>query len=214
MTLLDVDTIALEILGYPLSWIELVGTIAYLLSVVLIARRNMLTWPVGIVAVLLYAALFWQIRLYADALEQVYYLGASAYGWWHWSRSRPERESTVPVHYGSARQMLATLAGTAGLSVAVGAAMTRVHVWSPTLFPAPADYPWIDATTTVASFVAMALMARRRIESWVLWIAVDVVGIWLYHVKDVRFVSLLYVVLLVLAVSGLVGWHRTRAEAS
>jgi nicotinamide mononucleotide transporter len=56
------------------------------------------------------------------------------------------------------------------------------------------------------SFTAMLLMAFRRIESWIYWIIVDVTGIWLYYAKEVRFISLLYVVLLGMAVSGLVMW--------
>lgn len=213
MNVLSVETIAFEVLGYPMSWIELVGTILYLWSVVLIARRNMLTWPIGIVAVLLYAALFWQIRLYSDAVEQSYYLFASIYGWWNWRRSRRVDSAPVPVGYASRGSLVRTAVLTAVLCVAAGAAMSRVHLWLPSLFPAPADYPWIDAATTVTSFVAMWLMARRRVESWVYWIAVDVVGIYLYYVKDVKFVALLYVVLLALAVWGLVGWHRERAAA-
>lgn len=84
---LRIDNIAFTVLEYPMSWIELVGTVLYLWSVWLIARRKMLTWPVGIVSVLLYLALFYQIGLYSDALEQVYYLGASVYGWVFWVRS-------------------------------------------------------------------------------------------------------------------------------
>ncbi|MFZ2359660.1 MAG: nicotinamide mononucleotide transporter family protein [Anaerolineae bacterium] len=57
-----------------MSYVELLGTILYLWSVWLIAHRRVLTWPVGIISVLLYMALFYQIRLYADALEQIYYL--------------------------------------------------------------------------------------------------------------------------------------------
>ena len=210
MRYLDVETIAVTLLGYPLSWIELVGTVFYLWSVVLIAQRRMLTWPVGIVAVLLYAALFWQIRLYSDCLEQSYYLVASVYGWWNWSRARARRDEPVPVGWGSPRSLATSAVVTLAGSIALGAAMTRVHLWLPLFFPAPADYPWLDAATTVASFVAMWLMARRRVESWVLWIAVDVVGVWLYYVKDVKFVALLYVVLTGIAAAGLVGWHRTR----
>ena len=56
----------------------------------------------------------------------------------------------------------------------------------------------------------MWLMARQHIESWIYWIVVDVIGIWLYFVKDVRFISLLYVVLLVLAIRGLVDWRSAR----
>lgn len=87
MNLLSIDTIAFTLLGYSMSYIELVGTVLYLWSVWLIARRNILTWPVGIVSVFLYMILFYQIQLYSDVIEQIYYLGASVYGWWLWRRS-------------------------------------------------------------------------------------------------------------------------------
>ena len=57
-------------------------------------------------------------------------------------------------------------------------------------------------------------MARRHIESWIYWIVVDVIGIWLYFAKDVRFISLLYVVLLVIAIRGLIDWRRARGRSS
>ena len=64
------------------------------------------------------------------------------------------------------------------------------------------------------SFVAMWLMIRKRTESWIYWIVVDVVGVGLYWAKDVRFVSMLYVILLALATRGLVSWLRAgRAPA-
>ena len=59
----------------------------------------------------------------------------------------------------------------------------------------------------------MWLMVRKRTEGWLYWIAVDIVAIGLYHAKAIHFVSLLYGVLLVLAVKGLVSWviRATRA---
>ena len=64
-------------------------------------------------------------------------------------------------------------------------ALMRVHLWLPRWFPEPAAYPFLDASTTVMSFVAMILMAWRRVECWYLWILVDVVGIGLYAAKEV-----------------------------
>ena len=62
------------------------------------------------------------------------------------------------------------------------------------------------------SFVAMWLLARKHIESWIYWIVVDVIGIGLYFAKDVKFISLLYVILLVLAIRGLINWRRAGAQ--
>ena len=49
------------------------------------------------------------------------------------------------------------------------------------------------ALTTIMSFTAMWLMVQKRIESWYYWIIVDVIGIWLYYVKEVKFIAFFYV---------------------
>jgi len=210
---LNVNTIAFELLGYPMSYVELVGTILYLWSVWLISKRWVLTWPVGIISVLLYMVLFYQIRLYSDAIEQVYYLGASVYGWIVWNRSAQNEGQVQDVGYGSLRSVLMWIILTVIFSFLVGIFMSRVHVLLPLFFPEAASYPLLDALTTVMSFTAMWLMARKRVESWAYWIIVDVIGIWLYFVKDVKFISLLYIVLLVMAINGLRSWHRASKQA-
>ncbi len=205
----SVNTIAFNILGYPMSYIELVGTLLYLWSVWLISKKNMLTWPVGIISVILYAFLFYQIRLYSDAIEQVYYLGASIYGWWYWKKGlRDQDDSTVFVRVSQVQTIIFWAMGTLALSIIVGIFMKRIHLIMPVLFPEPASYPFIDALTTVMSFSAMFLMAQKRIESWVYWIIVDIIGIWLYYVKEVKFISLLYIVLLFMASNGLRIWFK------
>ena len=213
MNLLSIDTIAFTFLGYPMSYLELVGTVLYLWSVWLIARRNILTWPIGIVSVLLYLLLFYQIQLYADAIEQVYYLAASFYGWWYWQRSVSESGKTAGMRFSSREKILKTLGLTLVLSLLTGWLIGNIHNILPRLFPEPASFPFLDALTTVMSFVAMWLMARKRTESWFYWIIVNVIGIGLYYVKDVRLVSLLYVILLGLAFRGLHEWRRSEAQA-
>ncbi len=207
--LLSINTIAFTVLGYPMSYIELLGTVLYLWSVWLISRKQMLTWPIGIVSVLLYMSLFYQIRLYSDALEQVYYLAASLYGWWWWSRNDQAQAAAAEFRYSSRRAWILAIGITLGLGLALGGVISQIHLWLPQLFPEAASFPWLDAVTTVMSFTAMALMAMKRIESWWYWIAVDVIAIALYYVKEVRFLSLLYVVLLGMAIAGLRSWHRT-----
>ncbi len=210
--LLSVETTFFTVLDYPMSYIEFFGTVFCLWSVWLIAKRDMMTWPIGIVSVLLLMALYYQIQLYSDALEQVYYLGASVYGWWYWSSTRNEEEDLVAVNFSTRRAMLAWIALTAVFSVLLGVCMTRIHTWFPAVFAEPASYPYLDALTTVMSFVAMWLMTRKHTESWVYWIIVDVIGIGLYFVKGVKFISLLYVILLVLATRGLIIWLRAASR--
>jgi nicotinamide mononucleotide transporter len=211
-SILSVHNVFFTIFGYSMSYIEFVGTLLYIWSVWLIIKRSILTWPVGIVSVLLYMALFYQIRLYSDALEQVYYLGASFYGWWYWSKTRQREDTIADVTFSSHRAILAWVVITAAFSALLAGIICRVHIWAPAFFPEAASYPYLDALTTVMSFVAMWLMARKHIESWIYWIIIDVIGIGLYYAKEVKFISFLYAILLVLASRGLITWTRTGSQ--
>lgn len=221
VSLFSVDTVFFTIWDYPMSYIEFVGTVLYLLSVWLIVKKNMLTWPVGIVSVILYGVLFYQIQLYSDTIEQFYYLGTSLYGWTFWSRNREgKREGAGAVHsrqavdfrYSASKTLLIWSSITLVLTLCLTVFMGNIHEILPRIFPLPASYPFLDALTTVMSFVAMFLMAQKRIESWIYWIVVDVIGVGLYYVKSVKFISLLYLVLLGLAVRGFYEWHRDRSR--
>ena len=212
LNFLNVDNILFTILGYPMSYVEFLGTILYLWSVWLISKRRVLTWPVGIMSVLLYMVLFYQIRLYSDTIEQVYYLGVSVYGWVLWNKSSKDDGRVKDVMYGNRRSIMFWIIITGIISILVGILMGRIHILLPAIFPEAASYPFLDALTTIMSFTAMWLMARKRIESWMYWIVVDVIGIWLYFVKDVKFISLLYIILLVMAVNGLRSWHKSKLQ--
>jgi len=210
--ILSPERVLFTAFGYPMSYIEFTGTLLYLFSVWLIGKRNLLTWPVGILSVLLFMVLFYQIRLYSDALEQIYYLGASFYGWWLWAQAGPRRESPPDVFFSSGRSLVIWAGVTLASGVALGAFMADVHNIAPRLFPEPASYPFVDAVTTVMSFSAMWLLVLRRTESWIYWIVVDLAGIWLYFEKGVMMLGLLYVALLLLATRGLYAWARAASE--
>jgi nicotinamide mononucleotide transporter len=207
-TIFSVKTIFFEIFNYPISYIEFFGTILYLLSVLLIAQKNILTWPVGIISVILYGMLFYQIQLYSDTVEQVYYLGASIYGWIYWNKNKEETSNAINFRYSSLKVLLTWSFTTIILSLFLTIFMMDVHNLIPEIFPSPASFPFLDALTTIMSFVAMFLMAQKRIESWVYWIIIDIIGIILYFVKDVKFISILYLFLLVIAVRGFIKWHN------
>lgn len=212
LNFLSVNNIAFVALGYPMSYVEFIGTILYLWSVWLIAKRKVLTWPVGIASVLLYMALFYQIRLYSDTLEQVYYLGASVYGWIVWNKSTKTDGQIRDVTYSQKKELIFWIVITGIISLAAGVLMSKIHVLMPAFFPEAASFPFLDALTTIMSFTAMWLMAKKKTESWIYWIIVDVIGIGLYYVKDVKFISLLYVILLLMAINGFRSWHKVKIQ--
>lgn len=214
MYYLDANTVMFTFIGYPMSYIEFFGTIFNLWCVWLVARNNIWTWPIGIVGIVLFGALFYQIQLYSDLFEQAYFLVTSFYGWAVWLkiRERVKKDETRDVRYTGIRTKTVYAGVIVLLTVGFAYGASHLHLWFPTLFPEPASYPWLDAFTTVMSFAATILMAHKFIECWWLWISVDIIGIGLYYVKDVKLVSLLYLIFLILATRGLLNW-RTQYTA-
>lgn len=208
--LFDINNIAFTMIGYQISWLELIGTIFNLACVILVARRNILTWPVSIVGVILFGALFYQINLYADVTEQIYYFITGIVGWYMWGsvKQRDRGDKKVLITTNSIKTNVLWLIAIASVSIVASWALSNAHTWLPAVFPEPASLPVIDATTTIMSFAAQILMMKRKLENWVLWMIVDVVAIWLYWYKDVPFVALLYVIFLGNAIYGFVSWKR------
>jgi nicotinamide mononucleotide transporter len=209
----DVNNIAFTLLDYPISWLEFVGTIFNLACVILVARRNILTWPIGLVAVVLFGVLFYQIQLYADVFEQVYYLITGVVGWYMWSNlkkgDKSKKDKKARITTNSLSTNLTWVGIIAIVSIIATWALSNIHTWLPALFPEEASLPAIDATTTIMSFAAQYLMMTRRLESWYLWIVVDIVAVWLYMHKGIPFVALLYLIFLFNAIYGLVIWNRS-----
>ena len=209
----SVNTIAFTILGYSISWLELVGTIFNLVCVILAARRNIWNWPIGLIGVMLFGVLFYQINLYADVFEQVYYLITGISGWYLWARvgTNKNTDEKVLITTNSPRSNLYWVAGIAGASLLTGWIVSNLHIWLPTLFPEPASLPLLDAASTMTAFAAQFLMMRRKLESWYLWIIVDIVAVGLYWYKGVPFVALLYAAFLINAIYGWYTWRNNTA---
>ncbi|MBL0350931.1 MAG: nicotinamide mononucleotide transporter [Elusimicrobia bacterium] len=208
--LFSTSTVLFRVAGYALSPVEFLGTLLTLWSVWLVTRRNVWNWPVGNLGGLLFAFLFYQIRLYSDLVEQIYYIATGFYGWWVWTRRGASAERELGVTIATPRWRAVSLGAIVLGTAVMGFVMSRVNLWWPLWFPETASYPYWDAFTTVVSFTAQLLMAHKKLDCWPLWVLVDVIGIGLYFVKGVVFVSFLYVVFLGLALSGWRSWHRTR----
>lgn len=211
LQLLSVDNTFFTLLGYPISYIEFVGTLFNLAAVWLVARKNILNWPMGLVGVVLFGILFYQINLYADLLEQVYYFITGVLGWYMWQSSKKQSgdDASIVIRRNSRRENVTWLGGIVVLTAVGTWAMSNIHVWLPTFFPEPASLPLLDTGTTIVSFAATILMMQRKLESWILWIAVDVIAVWLYWYKEVPFIALLYFIFLCICINGFTNWRTT-----
>ena len=73
--------------------------------------------------------------------------------------------------------------------------------------------PLLDAFTNALSFVGLWALARKYVEQWLFWIAVDVVCCYLYVVKGIPFKAGLYGLYVVIAVMGYIKWKGLAKKA-
>jgi nicotinamide mononucleotide transporter len=211
LDLLDINKIFFTFIGYPMSYIEFVGTIFTIACVWLTTKGKVLSWPVGIIGTILYLILFYQINLYSDVIEQIYFLFSGFLGWWIWIHPKKKdanAKNELKVSRNTPKENLIYLGiiilGTALLTFIV----SHLDRWFPIQFPEAASLPLLDSFTTVLSFVAQWLLVRKKVESWILWIIVDVIAVGLYWFKDVKFISIEYLLFCVLATMGLLQWLK------
>lgn len=178
-------------------WLEICGTVSTLLGIWLTTKRKLICWPITLLADFIYLAVFYEAKLYSDALLQAFFVAFTLYGWWHWWRGVVQ-EGEVRVVPLNARGWISGLVAGAVGAVLLGWLMERVG----------AALPHLDAALTSYSLVASWWQARQHTANWWLWIVVDLIYIGEYLYKDLQATALLYAALVVLAVLGLRDWRR------
>ncbi|MFN3433224.1 MAG: nicotinamide riboside transporter PnuC [Sphingomonas sp.] len=181
---------------------EALAAALVVVNVALVAQRSVWNYPVALVAVAIYGWVFAEARLYSDALLQGFFFAANLYGWANWAKSRAQAGEVVVERLDAGTRAGWLVAGAAACLL-WGMLMHRYT---------DASYPWWDGGIAIASVAAQLMQARRAIESWWVWIAVDVASVPLYCAKGLWFTAALYAVLLGLAVWGLVDWRRAEGR--
>jgi nicotinamide mononucleotide transporter len=162
-------------------------------------RQQILLWPMGIISAVLYMAVFYQSKFYADMGLNGYYLVVSVYGWIHWRRAGKEG-AVLPVSRITAPTAvvlgLLTLAGFLGIG------------WILDRFT-DSPIPYWDALTTAASFAATWMLARKILEHWIVWIFADAISIGLYLYRGLYPTLVLFAVYTTMAIIGYLEWKKT-----
>ena len=182
-----------------MSGLELFAAALGVIAVWLTVKQNPWCWPIGLVMVVLYSWIFFEVKLYSDMLLQVIYAGLQLYGWWQWTRGGDTSHGREVSRLDTRTLVLNLAIGAVG-SLLLGAAMAH---WT------DAAQPWLDAALTGFSLVAQVWMAQKRVQCWPLWIALDVIFVGLFVYKGLYLTATLYGLFAVIAVQG---WREWRAD--
>jgi len=203
--------------GGFLLWREVIGNIFGLASALGGMRRKIWAWPVGIVGnALLFTVFMGSVfgsPVYANLLgqagRQLMFIAVSIYGWYRWKQSRDASRGHGQV---PAAVLPAWAGGKARLAVVIGmvagtAALTPI-------FRAMGSYEpvWADAWIFMGSVLATYGMAKGWVEFWLIWVAVDIVGVPLLFSAGYYASAFMYIFYGVFTLAGFFVWWRIRRK--
>jgi len=192
-----------------MNLLELFGVIIGLLYLYFEYKGSIYLWVVSIIMPVIYIKVYHDAGLYADMGCNIYYLLASFYGLAVWmfagrkikksgkDKHKPKKElkiTHVPVKSWFPQALISIVIFF--IMVYVLKAYTNSNV------------PYWDSFTTTLSIIGMWQLARKYIEQWFTWIAVDAVSVGLYCYKGLYLTAFLYLVYTLIAVAGYFKWQR------
>jgi len=185
------------------KWYEFIAVVFGIASVWFNKKENILVYPVGLVNTILYIFISLQQHLIGEASVNLYYTLVSIYGWVLWAKKDANKKPVLHITYSTGREWIRDLAFFVSFYIIIFLCLSYLKKEF-----YPGALPAADAFASATAFTGMWLMAKKKIESWYWWIATNIASIPLYFVKGLVFTSFYYLVLLILAVSGLIEWTK------
>ncbi len=190
--------------------IEFVAVFAGIASVWFSRKENILVYPVGLINTLFYIYISIKGNLLGEASVNIYYSIMSVYGWILWAKKdKQKQEAVLHITYSTSKEWMQQLGFFAVFYILLFASLS----WAKQSF-APEAIPWADAFSSASAYTGMWLMAKKKVESWIWWLATNIASIPLYFIKGYVFTSVQFLILFILAVAGLIEWRKRARKIS
>ncbi|TFW30426.1 nicotinamide riboside transporter PnuC [Duganella callida] len=180
-----------------ISPLEVAANAVMAVSIVLSGRNNVHSWWLGIVGCAMFAALFYQVNLYADVALQLFFILTCVLGWLQWLRGAGGQP--LPITR-TGRRALGWMVGVGLLATAGYGLMLQAYT--------NAYAPFIDSAVLMFSIVAQLLLMRRQLETWPFWLLVNTVSVPLYASRGLHLTAVLYAGYWLNALASWLFWRR------
>ena len=195
-------TLLQQVAAYTL--LEAIGVILAVMYLLLAIRQNIWCWFCAGISSAIFAFLFFDVRLYMEAVLNIFYFAMAVYGWHKWISGRSEGHE-LPVVVWSRRLHILALAIIVALSLGSGYLLdTR----------SDAVFPYIDSLTTWSAVWATYMVARKVLENWWYWLLIDATMIFVFWAKGLELTAVLYILYLLMIPVGLLSWTRSYRKAN
>lgn len=180
--------------------LEATGVLFGMVSVVLANRNHVGLYPTGIVSTAIFIYLMGKpsVGLYAEALLNVYYFVMSIYGWIKWYKGR-ESESAIAISRNTRKDW--------GITVGIVVVGWSVLYYLLSTYT-NSDVPVWDAIVSSTACAGMWLLAKHKLENWILLNISNAIAIPLLIHKHLPLTAFLTLFLFVVAVLGYIRWRK------
>ena len=177
-----------------INWLEAFAVFTSYVCTWLCVHQTRWNYPIGIVTTFAYSILFWQFELYAVSIFNAYLVFSLAYGYWRWGSDEDTRPVTLVNAWG--------YVGYIALAFVIYGLLWIIN----TIFGH--EMGAVDIAIAIGSGVAQFLLDNKKLETWIVWIVVDIVSIWLYFQTGLFVVAFQYVFFLLNAFYGFFEWKK------
>jgi nicotinamide mononucleotide transporter len=181
-------------------FLELTAVVFGIISVLFARKKNILVYPTGLVSTLIYVYILLEWKLFGDFIINIYYSVMSILGWYLWTRKK-NGATEFPISVMNRKDYLISsiiFTGTLLFVALVYYFFDKFTHWT----------AYVDTLTTALFFVGMWLMAKRKIENWLLWIVADIISVPLYFYKGLTFSSIQFLLFTIIAILGYIEWRK------
>jgi len=181
-------------------FLELTAVVFGIISVLFARKNNILVYPTGLVSTLIYVYILLEWKLFGDFIINIYYSIMSILGWYLWTRKK-NGATEFPISVMNRKDYLISsmiFTGTLLFVALVYYFFDKFTHWT----------AYVDTLTTALFFVGMWLMAKRKIENWLLWIVADIISVPLYFYKGLTFSSVQFLLFTIIAILGYIEWRK------
>lgn len=180
--------------------LEILGVCFGLLSAWFSKQDNILIYPAGIISTAIFVYILAIYGLLGDLVINAYYFSMSIYGWYIWTR-KVDAEHYTPITTTDKKEKsiaLIIFLATLVFIFIIYKIFDKWNNWT----------AYVDTLTTAIFFVAMWLLARKKLENWLFLLVGNIISVPLYFYKGLSFSSFQFLLFIIISIYGYRAWKK------
>jgi nicotinamide mononucleotide transporter len=178
--------------------LEVIAVVFGLTYLILLIKEKSICWYFGIAGSLVSIFLFYELKYYSESILYIYYVVIGFYGLWLWTKNNSNSDQLKVSNNSLVQNLLLVVIGVV-MAFSLGYVFKNYT---------DASSPYLDAFTTIFSFIASYLEAKKVLNAWLFWIIINGLTLFLYYNKDLNFYFGLTVVYTIFSFVGFIKWRK------